>query len=243
MASAVNSRNVIWTGSNVTAAAPSVLSLGTPQLKVVAPRDLSGAYPIGPAAFGPSFSSPGVIGPLVQVQDTGGGSPTDACEPLSVESARAVAGKIALIDRGTCTFTTKVKNAQDAGARAALVADNVAGSPPAGLGGTDPTITIPSGRITLTLGNALKDAQRFDFRPGGVVVSLEVNKALLAGADPGGRLLLNAPDPVQPGSSISHWDPIAFPNLLMEPAINADLTHSVTSPEDLTFQQLQDVGW
>ena len=31
----------------------------------------------------------------------------------------------------------------------------------------------------------------------------------------------------QPGSSISHWDPIAFPNQLMEPALNPDLTHAV----------------
>jgi hypothetical protein len=244
MASAINSRNVIWTGANVTAAAPGVLSLGTPVLKVIAPRELSGDYAIGPAAFGPPFYSPGVSGQLIQVQDTGGASLTDACEPLSDASARAVSGRIALIDRGTCTFTIKVKNAQNAGARAALIADTVAGSPPSGLGGTDPTITIPSGRITLILGNTLKDAQRFAFRPGnGVAVNLGVNKAVLAGADPGGRLLLNTPDPVEPGSSISHWDPIAFPNLLMEPAINADLTHSVSPPQDLTFRQLQDVGW
>jgi hypothetical protein len=42
---------------------------------------------------------------------------------------------------------------------------------------------------------------------------------------------------------VSHWDTIAFPNLLMEPAINADLTHSVIPPQDLTFGQLQDIGW
>jgi hypothetical protein len=55
--------------------------------------------------------------------------------------------------------------------------------------------------------------------------------------------MLNAPNPVQPGSSISHWDPIATRNLLMEPAINADLTRSVEPPEDLTLPQMRDVGW
>ena len=50
--------------------------------------------------------------------------------------------KIALIDRGTCGFTIKVKNAQDAGAIAVIVADNIAGSPPAPMGGADATITI-----------------------------------------------------------------------------------------------------
>jgi hypothetical protein len=47
---------------------------------------------------------------------------------------------------------------------------------------------------------------------------------------------------VQPGSSISHWDPIAFPNQLMEPAINGDLTHQV-SGVDLTLALLRDIGW
>jgi hypothetical protein len=52
-----------------------------------------------------------------------------------------------------------------------------------------------------------------------------------------------APDPYQPGSSVSHWDTSLFPNQLMEPAINADLTHEVTPPQDLTFPLLLDIGW
>jgi hypothetical protein len=65
-----------------------------------------------------------------------------------------VAGRIALIDRGTCTFVIKVKNAQIAGAAVAIVANNIAG-PPLGMGGADPTITIPSVMI------GLDDANRF----------------------------------------------------------------------------------
>jgi hypothetical protein len=49
--------------------------------------------------------------------------------------------------------------------------------------------------------------------------------------------------PVAGGSSISHFDSVARRNLLMEPAINADLTHKVKSPDDLTFELLRDVGW
>jgi hypothetical protein len=45
------------------------------------------------------------------------------------------------------------------------------------------------------------------------------------------------------GSSISHYDTIASRNLLMEPAINPDLTHRVKAPDDLTFELLRDVGW
>jgi hypothetical protein len=45
------------------------------------------------------------------------------------------------------------------------------------------------------------------------------------------------------GSSISHFDSIAFPNQLMEPAINGDLTSSVEPPQDLTVALLTDLGW
>ena len=233
--SAINSNRVVWDGINVTAAAPTVLQLGTPLLTVNTPASL-GTMRIGAAAFGPAITSPGTTGNLVVAldpSDVNGTSTTDACSPIT--NAAAVAGNIALVDRGTCGFVVKVKNAQNAGAIAVVVADNAAGSPPAGLGGTDPTITIPSVRVTQADGNALKAA----LTSGTVNVTLGLNLSVRAGADPAGRVLLNAPSPVQPGSSISHWDPIAFPNLLMEPAINADLTHGV----DLTRQEMIDIGW
>lgn len=50
-------------------------------------------------------------------------------------------------------------------------------------------------------------------------------------------------NPFQCGSSVSHFDTSAFPNQLMEPAINGDLTHEVTIPNDLTFQLFKDIGW
>ncbi|MEO6119518.1 MAG: choice-of-anchor D domain-containing protein, partial [Terriglobales bacterium] len=54
---------------------------------------------------------------------------------------------------------------------------------------------------------------------------------------------MNAPNPVQPGSSISHWDPITSPSQLMEPNANDDLTHSVQAPQDLTLALMRDIGW
>jgi hypothetical protein len=56
-------------------------------------------------------------------------------------------------------------------------------------------------------------------------------------------MLLATFDPVQLGSSISHFDSIASRNQLMEPAINPDLTASVTPPEDLTTSLFTDIGW
>lgn len=55
-----------------------------------------------------------------------------------------------------------------------------------------------------------------------------------------GRLLVYTPDPVEGGSSISHWDRRASPDLLMEPAI-ASGAGAVRL--DLTPAALADMGW
>ncbi len=156
----------------------------------------------------------------------------DGCTPFT--NAAAVAGNIALVDRGTCGFTVKVKNAQNAGATAVVVADNLPGGPPANLGGADSTVTIPSGRVTLGDGNAIKAALP------NVNLTLGLDATVRAGTEPTtGKAHLNAPNPVQSGSSISHFDPIAFPNVLMEPSINADLPLAL----DLTEDEMVDIGW
>ena len=238
-ASAINPRRVVWEGPEVTAAVPAVLSPGTPLLNVTSPPSISGVYAVGTASFGPPLASPGVTGSVVQALDPADGAgplTTDACSPLT--NGPAVAGNIALVDRGTCGFVVKVKNAQNAGAIGVLVADNVAGAPPAGLGGADPTITIPSVRISLADGNTIKANLGL-----GVSATLGVDLSVLAGADPVGRALLYTPNPVQSGSTISHWDTIAFPNQLMEPNINSDLTQSVKPAQDMTLPEMRDVGW
>jgi hypothetical protein len=235
-ASAVNFNNVVWIGTNVTQAVPGTLALGLPVLNILAPASLAGPYAVGTAAFGPPLADPGITGQIAVATDAADGagpSTTDACSAIT--NAATVAGKIALVDRGTCGFIVKVKNAQVAGAIAVLVADNVAGGPPAGLGGVDPTITIPSVRITLADGNAIKAALATDPVSG----TLGLDMTRLAGANPDGLALLNAPNPVVPGSSISHWDPIARPNLLEEPAINVDLGHGL----DLNLPLFKDIGW
>ena len=56
-----------------------------------------------------------------------------------------------------------------------------------------------------------------------VNATIAPNFERLNGADRDGRLLLYAPDPVELGSSISHWDTSVSPNLLMEPALSPDL--------------------
>jgi len=104
-------------------------------------------------------------------------------------------------------------------------------NPPLFMPGVDPTITIPSGRITQALGNTIKAALP------GVAVRLQSNIAQRAGADPTNpRVFLNATNPL---GSIPHWDPIAFPSMLMEAIRNADMQHR----PDLTENVFEDIGW
>jgi hypothetical protein len=241
--SALNSRRLAWIGTNVTSAVPSVLQSGTPELVGTAPASVAGTYLVGTASFGAPLTAAGFVGEVMPVVDQANGTGL-ACTVLNAANALAVNGKIALVDRGTCTFPEKAKTVQNAGAIGVIVVDNVAGSPPPGLGGVDPTVTIPAVRITLADGATFKTALKTRSRTkSGVFVNMDLNPAVYAGADPLGRALVYTPNPFQSGSSVSHWDTIATPNLLMEPAINADLTHSVVAPQDLTYSLLRDLGW
>jgi hypothetical protein len=235
--SAINPRNVVWTGGHVSGAVPTVLAAGTPLLRVNAPSAAAGDYQVGSASFGPALSAAGITGDLVVALDAAnaaGPSTIDACSAIT--NAADVAGRVAVVQRGTCGFVVKAANVQAAGAIAMVVIDNAAGGPPAGLGGTDPTITIPSVRITLADGQAIVAGLP-------ARATLGVDPAVRAGADRAGNALLYTPNPVQPGSSVSHWDTIATPNQLMEPAINQDLRLTVDAPYDLTHLLLRDVGW
>jgi hypothetical protein len=232
-----NGRNVVWIGSAVTDAVPSRLAFGVPLLSIGTPPAIAGQYDVGAAAFGAALTSPGVSANIVVATDPlegTGSSTTDACSPIT--NAFEIAGNIALVDRGACTFVVKVKNLQNAGAIAAIIADNVADNPPPTLGGTDPSIVIPAARILRDTGAAIKARLNAGETVSG---TLGLDMTRRAGADANGHAQVNATNPIVPGSSIAHWDPVASPNLLMEPAINADLNHTL----DLTLPLLHDIGW
>ena len=118
---------------------------------VNSPAAIAGDYAASGAAFGPTLATTGPITADVTLVDDGVGATADACEPL----VGFPAGDVALLDRGTCTFVIKVKNAQDALASGVIVANNVAGNPIT-MGGADPTIIIPSVMVSLDDGDLLK---------------------------------------------------------------------------------------
>lgn len=150
--SAVNTGGLVWDGPAAVAAAPSVLD-NAPRLAINSPDAIAGSYAVQTAQFGPPVDLAGVTGDLALVRD-GSDAPTLGCEPLV--NAAEIAGRIAVVDRGTCLFTEKVKNAQNAGALAVLVVNNQPqGRPP--MGGSDPTIVIPSVGISKADGNLIKN--------------------------------------------------------------------------------------
>ncbi len=114
---------------------------------VTAPAALAQKLVVGAAQFGPGTYS--------RAGDVVLANPVGACAALT--NGNALAGKIALVDRGICSFAVKVKYAQDAGAIAVVVADNQEGAP-TGMSGTDASITIPSVRIAKADGAAWKAA-------------------------------------------------------------------------------------
>lgn len=104
-----------------------------------------------------------------------------------------------------------------------------------GPSGTDPSVTIPVVLVSQADGNTIR-AQLGT----GVTATVGLDPAHFAGVhDPDERMLLYTPNPYQQGSSVSHWDTSALPNLLMEPAINSDLNGSV----DMTRYLFEDIGW
>jgi hypothetical protein len=229
-ASAINTGNVVWNGLFTTAHAPLQLG-GVPTMFVNSGGGLPATILVGTAGFGPALTESGITGNIVLVNDVLA-PVTDGCEAFT--NGGAISGNIALIDRGLCAFTIKALAAQNAGATAVIIANNVAGATPPGLGGADPSITIPVVSVTQNDGNAIKAALG-----GGVNVTIGLDPNQLAGTDTSNRVKLYAPNPYENGSSISHFDVSALPNLLMEPAINNDLSNDV----DLTLALFTDLGW
>lgn len=77
----------------------------------------------------------------------------------------------------------------------------------------------------------------------GSQVTTAVPGVLSSGADGSNHARVYTPNPVDPGSSVSHFDTGLTPNQLMEPNISNNLTHSVQPPQDLTLPLLLDIGW
>ncbi len=140
-------------------------------VKVLTPVE-SGNLRFEGASWGPRDYD--VTGSVVLADESMGPSPSDGCGPsdpvLGLVTAPALPpqadmfGKFALIDRGSCNFTTKAQYAVLSGASALIVVNNNAGAPGAmgngdllvGPGVTDPAYNLPSVMITKADGDQIK---------------------------------------------------------------------------------------
>lgn len=117
---------------------------------------------VGTALFGPQvIASPGYLLDGQVVRTPAGTSSTDVviedgCTPFNAPN---IAGNIVLIDRGGCTFALKVRNAEDAGAIAVIIRDNVLATLPPKMGADGVnTVDIPAVSVTRANGTTLKSA-------------------------------------------------------------------------------------
>jgi hypothetical protein len=91
-------------------------------LTVTIPPGSPANYTFSGAQFSPrNYDVQGTVVAAIDPADSTGPSTTDGCSTLT--NAAAVAGNIALIDRGTCSFQSKVDLAQAAGAIGVIIAD------------------------------------------------------------------------------------------------------------------------
>ena len=147
-------------------------------LNVTAPTVIAGNYSARQNSFSPGHVDLPIAPLAIQsnlvvfndgTPDVGAPDNSDACS--GAINASAINGKIVLIRRSVattsggnpCNFTVKVKNAQTAGAKAVIIANNVdvldgSNNPidvPFGMSGSDATITIPAISVSKVVGDML----------------------------------------------------------------------------------------
>ncbi|MCP3142014.1 myxosortase-dependent M36 family metallopeptidase [Pyxidicoccus sp. QH1ED-7-1] len=135
------------------------------RLTVNAPAAIAGNYragvttvaSLGPALFDVTGDAVAAIDPAEPppAGSTVPGTTLDGCSPFT--NAAEVTGKIAIVDRGFCSFNFKIENAQAAGAIGVIIVDNANGFLQDVGGASTATITIPTLRLTLADGTSLRN--------------------------------------------------------------------------------------
>ena len=129
---------------------------------------------------------------------------SNACSPLA---ANSLVGKIALVSRGGCVFSMKIRNAQAAGAVATLVANNVVGDPTAmATDGLASQPTIPAYMVAIDVGQTLKTLDGTAATIGATQAYFQTNNAdIMAGFSSQGPTDVDfrvKPDVVAPGVNV-----------------------------------------
>jgi hypothetical protein len=219
-ASALRVRGLAFQGAHTSKAVPSTLAKGLPSLSLD-PRP-SGFH----GAVGDSgFSYADIEGPLRLAGSFEGcaaaaGDLTGAvvlirpdCMGTELDSRLIAKGALGLLLALPASFVEPGLSLSSSGHKPAL-----------------PTLTVSSGDA---------DLLRQALNGGALRARLAWDTTRLVGADADGRPLLFASQPADPGSSVSHFEPLARPDLLMEPFIGVTPRHEL----DLTWPAMMDLGW
>lgn len=102
-------------------------------VRINSPADIAGDYEALAGGFGP-------VGVSVE-ENIVMAIPNEACDPIT--NGASLDGKIAMIDRGNCTFVSKIEAAQAEGAIGVIICNNV-GTDIFTMGGSSTIIDIPS---------------------------------------------------------------------------------------------------
>ena len=132
----------LWTGQS----SGDIVTIHTP-------ASIVGTYPAGLASFGPAITTTPVTGDLALAYD-GVADSLDVCD--SIINPTDLSGKIAVVRRGNCSFTSKVLACQNAGAIGVIVVNNLGAA--AGMGGSSASVTIPSVMVASWDGQDMIDA-------------------------------------------------------------------------------------
>jgi hypothetical protein len=228
-ASLLNARKVVWDGKRLQAVAAWFLAKGLPSVQVApAPNGYTGF--VGEANFGPLVADKGSLT----------GQPVFATAPSSCAlSGTGFSGKIVIVTSPTtCASLGVASFVEGYGGIAMLFAYDEAGSPPPEALESSAEqlaqypVKIPTLALTRDDANLIRSASS-------ATLTISADSSRQVGADASGRTLLYASNPIQSGSTGSHWDPLVRPNLLLEP-VEQPIT--VT---DLVMERalLWDIGW
>jgi MYXO-CTERM domain-containing protein len=228
LASLQNARKLAWDGERVHAVAAWEMAKGLPSVQVSpSPSGFSGL--IGEANYGRLVADGSAIT----------GQVAAATVSASCSLSGSFSGKIALVTSPNgCASIGAAMVVESSGGLAMLFDYNViATPPPIPLEQSAEEIALYPVKIpTLAL---TRDDAALIRNATSPTVTLSADSSRQVGTDASGNTLLFASNPIQPGSTGAHWDPLVRPNLLLEPS---EQPITVT---DLVMERalLWDIGW
>ena len=222
-----NVRRLVFDGKHTQRAAPRELDTGVASVTFHPPVPGFSGY-VADVGFALNPAKGPVRGPVVLAD------PLDGCSDFKTPLKGAIV--VIEIDPDQCRGRDALVRAQTAGAAGVLlVVSSPVDRPALPLSSAPAPIPLPI--VTLAPSDAFAVARALGRRP--LEATLGGDPERRAGADELGRPLLFASSPGLRGSSISHFDPIARPDLLMEPYTSETPTHDL----DVTVAVMRDLGW